>query len=154
MRAHPPPTKHYQGLPAPGLPQGRAPLQGAACPCLPFMHKASLGSAAGRRRRRTEAGGETRQPAWLEESPNQLKIVREIIPTPSQNRKLLPRPTTGQPGEGFEERWPRATPPPSRKTTHSRLCPRRVSEELAMRARVGWLAVRSGAGGAQEEQGP
>lgn len=66
--------------------------------------------------RRRQSGREAGRPASLEESPNQLKIAREIIPTPSQNRKQPPRPTKAQRGVGFEERWPWATPPPTRKT--------------------------------------
>lgn len=63
---------------APFAPHPPPPLQGAVCPCLPFMSEASLGSTG----RRREAGR-----AWVEESPKQLQIAREIIPTPSQNRK-------------------------------------------------------------------
>lgn len=39
----------------------------------------------------------------MEESPNRLKIAREIIPTPSQNRKQSLSPTKGQGGSAARE---------------------------------------------------
>lgn len=134
-------------------PQGDARLWGAVCPCVPFMVEAGLGSAGKRRGRsgRRKRGG---RPAWVEESPNRLKIAREIIPTPSQNRKQPPRPTKGQGSWGWGLCRGKVASVTASPTPKAISPPQALSPSTVLPRAGCALILGSGGGDAQEGWGP